>query len=285
MTRRKPSKSTGKKQRAAGRSGSGKPPRRGDTRGAMGEKDMLFLYGLHTVRAALDNRERKAAALHVTQNARERLGPLPAWRDGLEVHETDTAALDKLAGKGAVHQGAVLHCAPLEQLDSSELFHLADADLLLVLDQITDPHNAGAIMRSAVAMSARAVLITSRHSALETPVLAKTASGALDMVPVIAIRNLSKALEELNEMRFATIGLDSEGDADLGELLDGVSQPKIALVLGAEGRGLREQTRSACTQIARLDMPGAIKSLNVSNAAAISLYLARRKIDQSGERR
>jgi len=167
---------------------------------------------------------------------------------------------------------------PLDLLDASELFHLADARLLLALDQITDPHNVGAILRSAVAMGVEAVLMTSRNSALETAVLAKSASGALDMVKLVHLRNLSKGLEELNAMGFTTIGLDSEGPLILESTLTETKGRPVCLVLGSEGKGLREKTRETCTALARLDMPGAIKSLNVSNAAALSLYIVSKSI-------
>jgi 23S rRNA (guanosine2251-2'-O)-methyltransferase len=149
---------------------------------------------------------------------------------------------------------------------------LKDRPLLLVLDQVTDPHNVGAIMRSAVAFDAGAVVTTERHSPTESGVMAKSASGALEMIPYIQITNLADALEELAKLGFQTIGLDSEGPAPLEGTFSGA---KIALVLGAEGKGLRQKTRATCDALARLDMPGAIKSLNVSNAAAISLYAAR----------
>ena len=184
--------------------------------------------------------------------------------------------LDGLVGTDAVHQGVVAICDPLSVLDGSELFQLADARLLLILDQITDPHNVGAILRSAVAMNVNAVLVTHRNSAVETGVLAKSASGALDMIQMVDVRNMSKAISELNEMGFKTIGLDSEGTDVLETELDREPHGPVALVLGSEGRGLREKTRESCSTLARLDMPGKIKSLNVSNAAALSLYLAAR---------
>ena len=149
---------------------------------------------------------------------------------------------------------------------------LKESPLLLVLDQVTDPHNVGAIMRSAVAFNAGALITTMRHSPTESGVMAKSASGALEMIPYIQITNLADALEELHKLGFTSIGLDSDGPAPLETTLTG---QKIALVLGAEGKGLRQKTRSTVTTLARLDMPGAIKSLNVSNATAIAMYAAR----------
>ncbi len=162
---------------------------------------------------------------------------------------------------------------PLRRLDA-----LKDSRMLLVLDQVTDPHNVGALMRSAVAFDAGAVITTMRHSPTESGVLAKSASGALELIPYIQITNLSDALEELHALGFQTIGLDSEGPEPLESTLAG---DKVALVLGAEGKGLRQKTRSTCTALARLDMPGAIKSLNVSNAAAIAMYAARQHLTKA----
>ncbi len=234
----------------------------------------LRLYGLHTVTAALSNSKRRKSVLNTTENALSRLDPSLVARSGVDVRITEPKALDGMVGTDAVHQGLILECEPLDGIDASELFHLASARLVLVLDQITDPHNVGAILRSAVAFGAAAVLVTRRNSAVETAVLAKSASGALDMMRVIDIRNLSKALNELTDMGFATIGLDSEGPLVLEETVAQTDGSPVALVLGSEGRGLRQQTRETCTYLARLDMPGEIKSLNVSNAAALSLYIA-----------
>ena len=238
--------------------------------------DSLHLFGVHTVRAALENPKRKKTVLYATENA------LPKVQDVLENDlpdlrvETRTApALDQLVGADAVHQGLVLECAPLDALDASELFHLADAELIVVLDQITDPHNAGAILRSACALGADAVITTNRNTVRETAVLAKSASGALDHVKLIQLKNLSKGLAELNEMGFFSFGLDSLGPLVVEETLKQANPSKIALVLGAENKGLREKTRETCSALARLDMPGPIKSLNVSNAAILSLYIAK----------
>ena len=164
-------------------------------------------------------------------------------------------------------------CIEAEPLKPKRLDALGDARLVLVLDQVTDPHNVGAIMRSAVAFGAGALITTSRHSAHESGVLAKSASGALEHIDLIEVRNLADALAELHDAGFHTVGLDSDGPAELEESFQG---EKIALVLGAEGKGLRQRTRETVTALARLDMPGAIRSLNVSNAAAIALYAAKR---------
>ncbi len=237
------------------------------------ESNRLLIYGLHTVRAALQNPERKHIGFYATQNALARL-ELNAEDLKVPFELSESRDLDRMVGSDAVHQGVVLETEPLQP---KPLESLGDADLVLVLDQVTDPHNVGAILRSAVALGAAAVITTSRHSPTESGVLAKSASGALEMIDLIEVRNLAETLETLATAGYQTTGLDSEGEKRLEECL--VSE-KIALVLGAEGKGLRQKTRQTCTTLARLDMPGAIKSLNVSNAAALSLYVARQVLDR-----
>ena len=231
--------------------------------------DQVYLYGLHTVRAALANPERKNIKLSATQNALVRLeiGPVDALSIPFEI--VSPQDIDKVLGPEAIHQGVMLETRPLPV---RRLEALRDSPLLLVLDQVTDPHNVGAIMRSAVAFDAAAVITTQRHSPTESGVLAKSASGALELIPYIQITNLADALGELHRLGFVSIGLDSEGPAPLEGTFSG---EKVALVLGSEGKGLRQKTRETVNALARLDMPGAIKSLNVSNAAAIALYAAR----------
>lgn len=237
---------------------------------------IVRLYGIHTVRHALENVGRIKSRLFVTANARERLGlgdeALALLLTGLAITECSPRQLDRLVGSDAVHQGCVLEAAPLQ---TKTLAQIADSALLLVLDQVTDPHNVGAIMRSAVAMGAGALITTARHSPLESGVLAKSASGALDMIDHIEVRNLANALGELHKLGYQTIGLDSNG-TDILE--NSISGQKIALVMGAEGKGLRQKTGETCSTLARIDMPGKIKSLNVSNAAALALYIANQKL-------
>ena len=225
----------------------------------------VYLYGIHTVRAALDNPLREKRALLATPNALKRL-----TEDGgvgkVKVAETTPKELDRLLGAEAVHQGVALEVEPVSR------FGLADVDplrLVVVLDQITDPHNVGAILRTACAFGADAVLTTARYAPRETGVMAKAASGALDLVPLIEVHNLGDALEKLKGRGVAVIGFDSEAPAPLGVRSD---TGALAIVLGAEGKGLRQRTRELCDQLVRLDMPGPIKSLNVSNAAAIALF-------------
>ncbi|MDX8512907.1 TrmH family RNA methyltransferase [Mesorhizobium captivum] len=236
---------------------------------------LVRLYGLHTVRAALDNPRRKIKKMLVTRNAAERLaiGDLAALPFKTELVEPKD--IDRITGSDAVHQGVLIEAEPLKP---KRLDALGDTRLVLVLDQVTDPHNVGAILRSAVAFGAGALITTARHSPQESGVLAKSASGALEHIDQIEVKNLADALGQLHEAGFQTIGLDSEGPAELEKTFAG---DKIALVLGAEGKGLRQKTRETVTALARLDMPGAIRSLNVSNAAAVSLYAARKFLANS----
>lgn len=231
--------------------------------------DQVHLYGLHTVRAALANKERQIIKLSVTLNALARLEIGSAEEQPFPVEMVSPQDIDKILGPDAIHQGVMLETRPLA---AKKLGALKSSPLILVLDQVTDPHNVGAIMRSAVAFNAGAVITTMRHSPTESGVLAKSASGALEMIPYIQITNLADALAELHKLGFTSIGLDSEGPAPLEGTFQG---EKIALVLGAEGKGLRQKTRETVSLLARLDMPGEIKSLNVSNAAAIALYASR----------
>jgi 23S rRNA (guanosine2251-2'-O)-methyltransferase len=233
--------------------------------------DQVHLYGLHTVRAALDNPQRKKIRLSVTQNALARL-EIDADALGIPVEIVSPQDIDKVLGPDAIHQGVMLETRPLPV---RRLEALKDSPLLLVLDQVTDPHNVGAIMRSAVAFGAGAVITTQRHSPTESGVLAKSASGALELIPYIQVTNLADALGELHRLGFLTIGLDSEGPAPLEGTFSG---DKVALVLGSEGKGLRQKTRETVGALARLDMPGEIKSINVSNAAAIAMYAARQHL-------
>jgi 23S rRNA (guanosine2251-2'-O)-methyltransferase len=255
----KPSHGSGKAQAA---------PWRGRPRDRDGA---TVLYGWHTVKAALENPQRRFHRLLATENAVRRLTedrvtfPIaPAL-----VRPEEIMAI---AGATAVHQGLYAEADPLA---SPELEDVATDGIVVVLDQITDPHNFGAILRSAAAFAVTAVVTTERHSPQASGVLAKAASGALEYVPVVTVVNLARALDELRELNTFLVGLDSGGDADLAAMP--LSAP-LALVIGAEGKGLRHLTRVRCDAIARLALPGRITSLNVSNATALALYVASSKL-------
>ena len=194
-----------------------------------------------------------------------------AWRPGVETELVRPDAIARRLGPDAVHNGLLAEADPLP---SPELDELEPAGIVLVLDQITDPHNVGAILRTAAGFAVAAVVTTARHSPEATGVLAKSASGALEYVPIVTVQNLARALEALRERGYLLVGLDSTGDIDLG---DAPLRAPLALVLGAEGKGLRQLTRATCDRVARLDLPGRIKSLNVSNAAALALYVASKR--------
>jgi len=231
--------------------------------------DQVVLYGWHTVTAALANPQRRIRRLLATENALRRLAD-----EGVNVPiAPEVTRPDALAARltpDAVHQGLIAEADPLP---SPAIEDLPARGLVLVLDQITDPHNVGAILRTAAAFAVAAVVTTARHSPEATGVLAKSASGALELVPIVIVQNLARALTGLKARGFLTVGLDSAAADDLASLE--LKEP-LALVLGAEGRGLRQLTGATCDRLARLDLPGAIKSLNVSNATALALYIASR---------
>jgi 23S rRNA (guanosine2251-2'-O)-methyltransferase len=222
------------------------------------------IYGFHAVIEALKNPRRKALALYVTENALKRLmdemTELPVVPRMAKPDE-----IDRITGPDAVHQGIVLEA---DGLPSADLHDLSGKGVIVVLDQVTDPHNVGAILRTAAAFAVEAIIVTERNSPDAVGVLAKAASGGLEHVALIEVVNLAQTLTFLGDKGYWRVGLDSEGPDVLAQSL---ANPPIALVLGAEGKGLRRLTRERCDVLARLDMPGAIKSLNVSNAAAIAL--------------
>ena len=242
---------------------------RGDPGHAPIRPPQPLLYGMHAVVEALANPRRKLGRLFITENALARLKESVGEprRPPFLVRGDE---LDRLLPQGAVHQGIAVEAEPLPALDIDDL---PDNGLVLVLDQITDPHNVGAIIRTASAFAADGIIITERHSPEMAGVLAKTASGGLEHVPLIVVSNLSQALMKLGDRGYWRVGLDSDAPAPIGDLAG--TRP-LALVLGAEGKGLRRLTRERCDTMARLDMPGAIKSLNVSNACAITLYAVTR---------
>lgn len=221
-----------------------------------------WLFGLHAVRAALANPERRIHRFVATANALRRLD-LP---DGAPAAETADVRLINRLTDDAVHQGAALLVSPLETASVDEL---SETRCVLCLDHITDPHNVGAILRSAAAFEADAVVMTRRHSAGESGALAKAASGALDIVKVVTVTNLTRTIETLRGYGHTTAALDSEAPAALADLAPAT---RWAFVLGAEGKGVRQGVAAACDHLVRIEAPGALASLNVSNAAAIALY-------------
>ncbi len=265
------------------RPGRGKPFNKaaaGGRRGAFRDRDTrpdgpVILYGWHTVTLALQNPKRRIRKLLLTENAARRLE-----EEGIKSRVTPEIVrptqIDALLSPDAVHQGLLAEADPLPSPDISTL---PQDGIVLVLDQITDPHNVGAILRSAAAFAVKAIVTTARHSPEATGVLAKSASGALELVPLVTVQNLARALSELNEHGFLTVGLDSAGQDNLSAVA--LREP-LALVLGAEGKGLRQLTRETCKVVARLDVPGEIKSLNVSNAAVLALYIGASRLKLMG---
>ncbi len=241
---------------------------RGDGRGRRdGGGQAGIIYGWHSALAALQNPARRIARILATPAALARLAELgipdlPAPADPRDI--------DRAAGPGAVHQGIAVVADPLPEPDITDL---ADARLVVVLDQVTDPHNVGAILRTAAAFGAAALVLTERHGPAESGVLAKAASGGLEHVALVRVKNLARALDRLADMGFERLGLDSAHTERLAPAAPG---SKTAIVLGAEGKGMRRLTREKCDRLVSLDVPGPITSLNVSNAAALALYVVTR---------
>ena len=238
--------------------------------------ETLWLFGLHAVRDAALNPAREKLRLVVTKNALDRLGEAVA-ASGLTPEIAEPRIFDQVVplSPDSVHQGAAIQVRPLNWGPMAEICASGEGKpLIVLLDRVTDPHNVGAILRSAEVFGARAVMAPHRHSAPETGALAKTASGALERQPYLRITNLAEAMGELKAMGYCLIGLDATGTASLAEAVAGAGGRPIGLVLGAEGPGLREKTRETCDLLAQIPAGGAFGSLNVSNAAAIALYAA-----------
>jgi len=255
------------------------PALREARRGRPGERrevDVARIYGFHSVEAALTAPRRELIRLYATAAAAERLKPEIAAR-GIEVRIMSLEEIAARAPREAVHQGVLLEARPLAPIDISEL---PENGLVVVLDQITDPHNIGAILRTAAAFAVDALVTTERHSPEFSGALAKSASGGLEHVPICTVTNLARALDEMGDMGYLRVGLDSEGPVPLARVA--LSRP-LALALGAEGKAWRRLTRERCDVLARLDLPGAIKSLNVSNACAIALALAHERLEAGSE--
>ena len=226
------------------------------------------LWGKHAVAAALDNPGRKVLRAWATRDAANFM----QFPTDVALTLADVADLGRLVPSDAPHQGVVVEVEPLEEIWLDDLLTRAgERAVLLVLDQVTDPHNVGAILRSAAAFGAVGIVTQDRHSPPESGVVAKAASGALERVPWARVVNLARALEDIGEAGFWRIGLTGDAAMDLREAL---GSPRVALVLGAEGAGLRPNTREHCDALARLPISEAIESLNVSNAAAVALYAA-----------
>ncbi len=234
------------------------------------------LWGHHAVEAALKNPDRTHRKLWATREAIALLdGDLPT---DFTIEYAQAADLGRLVARDAPHQGLVLECDALEDVFLGDVLD-GDAERpLIVLDQVTDPHNAGAILRSAAAFGAAALITQDRHAPPESGVVAKSASGALEIVPWVRVVNLARALEEIAEAGYWRIGLAGDAEATLAEALP---TGPVALVLGSEGDGLRKNIAQHCDALARLPMSGAIESLNVSNAAAIALYAAATRRNES----
>lgn len=237
-------------------------------------RETVWLFGIHAVRDALLNPARQKLRLVLTKNAADRLGEAVV-QGGLEPEIVDPRRFDVPIDEGSVHQGAALEVKPLNwgKLDDVAISGRG-GPLVVLLDRVTDPHNVGAVLRSAEVFGARAVIAPRHHSAPETGALAKTASGALERQPYLRVTNLSEAMEQLRDMGYFLIGLDGAAPMPLAEAVAAAGTRPIGLVMGAEGPGLREKTRETCDLVARIPFTGDFGSLNVSNATAVALYAA-----------
>ena len=224
-------------------------------------------YGRHAVLAALANPERNVRKLWGTREALAALDIPPV----IPITYADAADLGRLVPGDAPHQGLVAEVDPLEEIWLGDLLQQGADDKrpLVVLDQVTDPHNVGAVLRSAAAFDALGIVTQDRHAPPESGALARSASGTLETVPWVRVVNLARALEEIAEAGFWRIGLTGHATGTLAEVM---GDARIALVLGAEGEGMRQNTEAHCDQLARLPISPRVESLNVSNAAAVALY-------------
>lgn len=239
------------------------------------ENASVWLFGLHAVRVALENPARRKLRLILTKNAADKLSDAVA-QGGIAPEIVDARKFPAPLDAGSVHQGAALEVRPLDWGALADVIPEAGPARVLLLDRVTDPHNVGAILRSAEVFGASAVIAPMRHSAPETGALAKTASGALERQPYLRVKNLSVVMEQLKPMGFQLIGLDGTAEVTLEGSLKTAGE-RVALVLGAEGPGLRDKTRETCDRLVRIPYAGTFGSLNVSNAAAVSLYAVARQ--------
>ncbi len=236
--------------------------------------ETVWLFGLHAVRDALMNPKRQKLRLIVTRNARDKL--LEAIEFAEIVPEmVDPRKFTAPIDPGSVHQGAALEVKPLEWGGLADNCIGQENPRVLLLDRVTDPHNVGAILRSAEVLGASAVIGTRHHSAPETGALAKTASGALERQPYLRVRNLADTIIELQNMGYLVLGLDGEAEQTIEATLGDKRDRPVALVLGAEGPGLRQKTKETVDQLVKIHAAGGFGSLNVSNAAAIALYASK----------
>jgi 23S rRNA (guanosine2251-2'-O)-methyltransferase len=259
------------RSRLAGRDGNA-PQKRPSNRGP--ERPENWLYGLHAVGAALANPRRRLHRAVLTARAAESLGDKLLSR--VRVEPADADAISRLLPTGAVHQGAALSCDPLPGVSLEDALASGPAGcrrIVLVLDQLSDPHNVGAILRTAAAFGVSAAVVQDRHAPPQSGALAKAASGALETVPYVEVVNIARALDQLAEAGFWRVALAGDGDEKLARA---TSKGDIALVLGSEGDGIRRLVREHCDTAAFIPIENAMESLNVSNAAAVALYEIRR---------
>ena len=235
--------------------------------------ETVWLFGLHAVRDALMNPARTRLRLIVTQNALEKLKEAVDFA-GMEPEIVDARKFTAPIDPESVHQGAALEVKPLDwgSLEDVAFAPGIEPARIVLLDRVTDPHNVGAILRSAEVFGARAVVGVERHAAPETGSLAKTASGALERQPYVRVKNLADAMEQLKSWGYLVLGLAGEADQEIEEAIVGRRDRPIALVMGAEGPGLREKTRETCDALVKIPFAAEFGSLNVSNAAAVALY-------------
>ena len=240
-------------------------------------QETVWLFGLHAVRDALLNPNRQHLRLILTKNAADKLADA-VQQAGIAPEICDPRKFSAPLDPTSVHQGAALETKPLQwgNLEDVALAPGAGAPRLILLDQVTDPHNVGAILRSAEVFGASAVIGTQRHSAPETGALAKTASGALERQPYLRLRNLADSIQELQKLGYLVLGLDGEASETIDTVYATHQDRAIALVLGAEGPGLRQRTKETVDQLVRIEFAGEFGSLNVSNAAAVALYAVTR---------
>lgn len=236
-------------------------------------QDSVWLFGIHAVRDALLNPSRQKLRLIVTQNAANRLAD-EIQKGGIAPEISDARKFSAPIDPQSVHQGAAVEVRSLDWGEMRDLAYIGKGlpPRLILLDRVTDPHNVGAILRSAEVFGARAVIAPRHHSAPETGALAKTASGALERQPYLRVKNLANAIQTLQQMGYLVLGLAGEAEQSLRAVAEAERDRPIALVLGAEGPGLREKTRDTCDMLVKIPFAGEFGSLNVSNAAAVALY-------------